>query len=215
MEADLRESPVVPASPSPGIAPPSGVPEGYESDVVLKNGSTLHLRPVRPDDAPRLMAFMRGLSPDSLYLRFMGMPHLDLAQAESLANVDYENDFALVGETRAGIIALGHFFRDPTRPDRAEAAFTVADALHGLGIGTSLLDRLARVAVSRGIQTFEASVLARNRKMAAVFVDFGFEVKQTDLLKQIIFRLANPEENRAITRTLAVEIQAQLIEEAS
>jgi len=45
--------------------------------------------------------------------------------------------------------------------------------------------------------------------------DVGFEVKQIDLLKQIIFRLANPEENRAITRTLAVEIQAQLIEEAS
>ena len=45
--------------------------------------------------------------------------------------------------------------------------------------------------------------------------DVGFEVKQTDLLKQIIFRLANPEVNRTITRTLAVEIQAQLIEEAS
>lgn len=179
MEADLPESPLPHPSPSPGIAPLSAVPEGYESDVVLKNGSTLHLRPVRPDDAPRLMAFMKGLSPESLYLRFLGMPHLDLSQAESLANVDYENDFALVGETRAGIIALGHFFRDRKRPERAEAAFAVADALHGLGIGTSLVDRLARIAVGRGIQTFEASVLARNRKMTAVFVDFGFEVKRT------------------------------------
>ena len=84
MEADPRELPVSHPSPSSGIAPlfpgpEGGVPEGYESDVVLKNGSTLHLRPVRPDDAPHLMAFMQGLSPESLYLRFMGMPHLDLS----------------------------------------------------------------------------------------------------------------------------------------
>jgi acetyl coenzyme A synthetase (ADP forming)-like protein len=178
MEADLRESRASEPPRLPETAPASAGPERYESDVVLKNGSTLHLRPVRPDDAPHLLAFVQGLSPESLYLRFLGVSNFDLSRAEHLARVDYENDFALVGETREGIIALGHFFRDPKRSDRAEAAFAVADALHGQGIGTSLLDRLARVAREMGIRTFEAEVLPYNRKMIDVFVDSGFDIRQ-------------------------------------
>jgi acetyl coenzyme A synthetase (ADP forming)-like protein len=178
MEPDLSKSPS--AGPLPSLAPEPGAlaPERFETDVVLKNGSTLHLRPVRPEDAPRLLEFIRGLSAESLYLRFLSVPNLDLARAEYLAQVDYSNQFALVGETRHGIVALGHFFRDPKRPDRAEAAFAVADALHGLGIGTSLLDRLARVALEMGIRTFEAEVLPYNRKMIDVFVSSGFDVRQ-------------------------------------
>ena len=177
MEADLRESPACePLLPAASPAP--FPPEDSESDVVLKNGSTLHLRPVRPEDAPRLLRFVQGLSPESLYLRFLGSTPFDLSRAQYLSRIDYENDFALVGETRDEIVALGHFFRDPKRPDRAEAAFAVADLLHGQGIGTSLLDRLARIARERGIRTFQADVMARNRKMTEVFLDSGFDVKQ-------------------------------------
>jgi acetyl coenzyme A synthetase (ADP forming)-like protein len=190
MEADLRELRASRRGRSPGTTPASAVPESYESDVVLKNGSTLHLRPVRPDDAPRLLSFVQRLSPESLYLRFLGALRFDLSRAEYLSRVDYENDFALVGETREGIVALGHFFRDPKRPERAEAAFAVADALHGQGIGTSLLDRLARIAREKGIQTFEAQVLARNRKMIDVFVDSGFDVQQRAEAGVISFELS-------------------------
>jgi len=178
MEPDLSKSPSAGPLPSPAPEPGTLASDRYETDVVLKNGSTLHLRPVRPEDAPRLLEFIRGLSPESLYLRFLSVPNVDLARAEYLAQVDYANQFALVGETRHGIVALGHFFRDPERPDRAEAAFAVADALHGQGIGTSLLDRLARVALEMGIRTFEAEVLPYNRKMIDVFVSSGFDVRQ-------------------------------------
>jgi acetate---CoA ligase (ADP-forming) len=161
-------------APKGAVAPP----ERNESDVVLKNGSTLHLRPVRPEDAPGLLEFFRGLSPESLYLRFLGVLPFDLARAENLARVDYERQFGLVGETRQGIVALGHFHRDLEVPERAEVAFAVADALQGQGIGTSLLDRLARVAREMGIKTFVAEVLPYNRKMIEVFVDSGFAVRQ-------------------------------------
>jgi len=190
MEADLRERRVSGRRHS-RVVPPSAVSlQRYESDVVLKNGSTLHLRPVRPDDALRLLSFVQRLSPESLYLRFLGAPRFDLSRAEYLVRLDYENDFALVGETREGIVALGHFFRDPKRPDRAETAFAVADALHGQGIGTSLLDRLARIAREKGIQTFEAEVLARNRKMIDVFVDSGFDVQQRTEAGVVSFELS-------------------------
>ena len=88
--------------------------------------------------------------------------------------MDYENQFALVGEATDGILAVGRFYRDPKHPDRADVAFTIADALQGQGIGTSLLERLA----SKGITTFEADVLPANQEMLEVFVNSGFEMSQ-------------------------------------
>jgi acetyl coenzyme A synthetase (ADP forming)-like protein len=189
MEADLRDAR---ASVRPSLAPvpAAAAAERYASDVVLKNGSTLHLRPVRPGDAPALLRFIQGLSPESLYLRFLGVASFDLARAEYLARVDDESAFALVGETREGIVAIGHFYRDPKNPERAEAAFAVADALHGQGIGTTLLDRLARVAREIGIQTFVAEVLPYNRKMIEVFADSGFDVKQRAEAGVVSFELS-------------------------
>ncbi len=159
--------------------PPAGYPAQEESDVVLKSGSTLRLRPIKPEDAPALLAFYKRLSPDSLYFRFFSVPQLNVKKAESVCQVDYQNTFALVGETAGRIVAVAHFFRNDKRPERAEAAFTVEDALQGQGIGTRLLERLAEIARSRGIQIFEAEVLAQNRRMIGVFRNCGFELKQT------------------------------------
>jgi acetyl coenzyme A synthetase (ADP forming)-like protein len=153
-------------------------PAQEECDVVLKSGSTLRLRPVRPEDAAELLAFYRRLSPDSLYFRFFSAPQLDVKKAESVCDVDYENTFGLVGETGGRIVAIGHFFRNSAHPERAEAAFAVEDALHGQGIGTRMLERLAEIGRARGIQTFEADVLSQNRKMIGVFRSAGFELTQ-------------------------------------
>jgi acetate---CoA ligase (ADP-forming) len=163
----------------PAADAPAGYPAQEESDVVLKSGSTLRLRPIRPEDAPALLAFYGRLSPDSLYFRFFSVPTLNVKKAESVCQVDYQNTFALVGESGGRIVAVGHFFRNKERPERAEAAFTVEDALQGQGIGTRLLERLAEIARARGIQIFEAEVLAQNRRMIGVFRNCGFELKQT------------------------------------
>jgi acetyl coenzyme A synthetase (ADP forming)-like protein len=175
---EVVQSETRPSAPSSKAREPVAVPEGYASDVVLRNGSTLRLRPVVAADAPAVLRFLQGLSPESQYFRFLGAATFDLARAEHLARVDYENAFALVGETREGIVAIGHFYRVPGQPDRAEAAFAVADALHGQGIGTTLLDRLARAARAAGIRIFLAEVLLRNQKMIDVFVDSGYDVEQ-------------------------------------
>jgi GNAT superfamily N-acetyltransferase len=157
---------------------------------VLKNGSTLHLRAVEQEDAPALLEFSKRLSRESLYLRFFSAPNFDLAKAQYLARVDCENQFALVGETREGIVALGHFYRDPKSPDRAEVAFAVADSLHSQGIGTTLLERLARIAREKGITTFVADVLPQNRKMTDVFRDSGFAVTQKAEVGVVHFELS-------------------------
>src|SRR5215471_4249062 len=160
------------------VKSPPVYPAHEESDVVLKSGSTLRLRPIRPEDAPELLAFYKRLSPDSLYFRFFSIPRLDIKKADSVCDVDYENTFGLVGESAGRIVAVAHFYRFPSHPDRAEAAFTVEDELQGQGIGTRLLERLAEIGRARGIQTFEADVLEQNRRMIGVFRGAGFELKQ-------------------------------------
>src|SRR5512143_500153 len=160
------------------VKTPPVYPAHEESDVVLKSGSTLRLRPIRPEDAPELLAFYKRLSPDSLYFRYFSIPRLDIKKAETVCDVDYESTFALVGETAGRIVAVAHFYRKPSDPERAEAAFTVEDALQGQGIGTKLLERLAEIGRARGIRAFEADVLAHNRRMIGVFRGAGFELKQ-------------------------------------
>jgi acetyl coenzyme A synthetase (ADP forming)-like protein len=164
--------------PSQDPVPVPPYPAHEERDVVLRSGATVRLRPIRPSDAPALLRFYRRLSPNSLYFRFFSLPALDEAKADDFCRIDYDDVFALVCEAGGGLVAIAQYFRFPGRPDRAEAAFTVDDALQGQGIGTRLLERLAEIARTHGITTFEAEVMDDNRRMLGVFRNCGFEIAE-------------------------------------
>jgi RimJ/RimL family protein N-acetyltransferase/predicted CoA-binding protein len=158
---------------------PSFYPAGYESDIVLRDGSTLRLRPIRPDDARGLMELHHRLSPRSVYFRFFSpIPELTDERAISLATVDYRDSFALVGELAGRIVAVSRFYRDPEAPNRAEVSFVTEDALQGRGIATRMLERLAEIARLLEVTVFEAYVMGENRKMMDVFIRSGFEVSR-------------------------------------
>ena len=150
----------------------------FESDVVLRDGSTLRLRPVRPDDASGLRDLYARLSPESLYLRFHGIPLSVSAEADRLASADPSREFVLVAEAAGRVSGVATYIRDPKVHDRAEAAFAVADVLHGKGVGTKMLEALADAARANGVHTFDAYVLHDNDRMMRVFLDSGFEVQQ-------------------------------------
>src|SRR5512144_1249479 len=81
--------------------PPGAVapyPEGDASDATLKDGTRVHLRPIRQDEGPRLLELYDRLSPESLYFRFFAVPDKDRTKADYLAHVDYVNRYALVAE---------------------------------------------------------------------------------------------------------------------
>jgi len=146
------------------------------TDVVVRDGSTVCLRPFEERDLDQLRQFLRSLSPASLYFRFLGLPSLNAEQVRGLTTAGGRAAASLVAESCGRIVAFAGFYKDPTALDRAEVAFAVADALHGHGIGTRLLERLAAIARDQGITTFDAYVMGDNRRMLDVFRDSGFAV---------------------------------------
>jgi acetyl coenzyme A synthetase (ADP forming)-like protein len=152
-----------------------GYPAHREADVVLRDGSTVLVRPVRPDDGPALRAFLTGLSEEARWLRFFaGTADLERA-AELAADVDHHDRFGLVALHEGAVIGHAVFLR--TAPDRAECAFAVADAFQGRGLGTILLGQLAEAAAQNGVRIFDADVLPQNHRMVRVFRDSGFPIE--------------------------------------
>lgn len=150
----------------------------YTADVVLRDGSTLHLRPVRPDDDVKLLEMLRQMSSQALYYRFMAVPRVDLARAAALTKADFDRQYVLAGECAGAIVAIAGYYVNDTSPHCAEVAFAVADAWQGRGIGTRLLECLAEIGRRRDIRTFDAYVLGENRRMMDVFLESGFTAAQ-------------------------------------
>jgi acetyl coenzyme A synthetase (ADP forming)-like protein len=146
-------------------------------DVILRDGSTLRLRPPESADAEAVLAFFAGLSDESVYLRFHGFPSLSPELVAPFLDPDWSDRGALVGTLGEGaderVVALASFVR-LRDPSSAEVAFAVADELQGYGIATRLLEQLAERAAVVGIETFIAEVMPVNRAMLGVFEDAGF-----------------------------------------
>ena len=157
----------------------------YSVNEVLKDGTRVAIRAIRPADGTRLAEAFRLLEKDSIYTRFFnfrGDP--SDAEIERAVNVDFVREVALAvttetvrGET---IIATGRYFAiDAPGIERpAELAFVVEEDFQGRGIASRLLAHLAALARSQGLTQFEADVLSQNSPMLAVFKRCGFPVRQ-------------------------------------
>ena len=168
-------------------------PVEWEADVVLRDGSTTHVRPIRPDDAVALQRFQMAQSERSTYLRFFAalqrIPERLLTQ---LVTVDHVRRTALVavrpgtvqgaeGTDRAeDVVGVARYDVIDDKPGHrtAEVAFNIADELQGQGLGSVLLEHIAAAARERGVHRFIAEVLPQNRAMLGVFREAGYDVEQ-------------------------------------
>jgi len=154
---------------SRGILAPQDYPRALERFLPLRNGETLRIRPIRPDDEPRLAALYDRLSRQTAYQRFFTvMRHLPPDWFHYFANVDYRRRLALVAEreTVAGIEVVGVGRYEPTDEEgTAEVALVLEDGYQGQGLGAVLLDAVVRAGAERGLQRFRAHVLADNQRM--------------------------------------------------
>jgi acetyl coenzyme A synthetase (ADP forming)-like protein len=127
--------------------------------------------------------FLDALSAESRYLRFHGFAGLDEELLSSFVDPDWVERGALVAalsdaDDEERIVALASYAR-LRDVGAAEVALAVADGQHGRGIGTRLLEQLARRARGSGISSFVASVLSGNAAALALFAEAGFELERT------------------------------------
>lgn len=170
--------------------PVAPYPAHWEADVVLSDGATAHLRPIRPDDADRLVEFYGRVSDDSKYFRFFApYPTLSPRDVETFTQVDHTDRVALIVLTGDEMIAVGRYERIDA--GQAEVAFLVEDDHQGRGVGSVLLEHLAQAARERGIGRFVAEVLPHNHKMITVFSEAGYTIasRLTDGIVHVEFEI--------------------------
>lgn len=148
-------------------------PKHWSAYVVMSNGRTCKIRPIRESDKDDLDEFFESLSGESIYMRYFE-ENRDLAKRDAarLVKADHSTVVALVAIAKGQIVGIGNY----DRLDQAEAeiAFAVRDSYQGMGLGALLLEHLAAVARERGVRRFRAEVLAANRKMLGTFESSGY-----------------------------------------
>jgi acetyltransferase len=150
----------------------------------LRDSTLVKIRPIRPDDAPRLQALAARLSPESIYLRFMTRRTTLLdEEAQRMASVDYQTQMALVAtsENEENILAVARYTVLPAEPSVAEAGIIVEDAYHGKGLATALLLRLLDYARAHGIRSILAIFHQSNNAIMHLIQESGLLVESKKL----------------------------------
>jgi acetyltransferase len=150
-------------------------------DVTLRDGTVLHVRPIRPEDAELELAFVNGLSEQSRYYRFFYRLHeLTPAMLARFTQVDYDREMALVavddGTPDRPMRSFAGVARYTANPDgeSAEFAIVVGDAWQGRGVAGLLMLHLIDCARRRGLSRLEGAVLRANAKMRRFCEALGF-----------------------------------------
>ncbi len=169
----------------PAIRP---YPSQYELAFETKAGRPVEMRPIRPEDEPLMVEFHRGLSSESVYMRYFSAVGFNARTAHNrlirVCHVDYDRDIALVvtNEKDDGaeeIIAAGRLTKEHGR-NSAEYAILVSDLWHGQGIGTMLLKQLIEVGKQEKLDRIVAYILPNNGGMRKVSERLGFKFKMED-----------------------------------
>jgi acyl-CoA synthetase (NDP forming)/GNAT superfamily N-acetyltransferase len=144
-------------------------------DALAADGAIIAIRPVVAADAPALQALYQRGTLASLRSRFFSVPGHDTVPREvaRLTRPASRDHAVLVAEERADLVGVASYERDTHDDLRAEFAVFVADAEHGRGIGTLLLEHLAERARRSGIVELTGDVLAGNAAMLRVATDIA------------------------------------------
>ena len=148
------------------------------SYALLSDGSTVEIRPARPEDADDIRQMHLQMSPDNAYFRFFSFsPQAPGREALRLTRPGGPDHAALLARLEGDLIGVASY--EPTsRPGVAEIAFAVSDEMHGRGVATLLLEHLVSLARQRRLTAFAAETLPENVAMQRVFADAGLPVER-------------------------------------
>ena len=163
-------------------------PASQQQQWPLKGGSLATVRPIRPDDAEMLQAFVRGLSPESRYFRFASsINELPEHVLSRFTLIDYDREMALVAmvqepppggaaageEGREKVIGVSRYITNPDG-ESCEFSLVVADEYKGQGLGSRLMNAIIEQARSKGLSEIMGMILTNNAPMLRLMKDLGF-----------------------------------------
>ncbi|MBL8227141.1 MAG: GNAT family N-acetyltransferase [Bryobacterales bacterium] len=169
--------------PKPAIRP---YPVEYVDTWKMKNGESVIIRPIRPEDEPLLAGFHETLSERTVYFRYLSALKLSTRIAHDrlvrICFIDYARQMALVVEHENRVIAVGRLYKDSQAYARgrreAEFALVVSDHAQGQGIGKELLRRIIDIARKEGVEMLFGEISAENQTMQAICRSMGFRISR-------------------------------------
>jgi GNAT superfamily N-acetyltransferase len=173
--------------------------------IRLPSGEEIALRPLTREDEAGILHALREMSSESRMRRFLSPLGDAEMLAKKLVDVDQVRHVAIVAvlessdlKTERGV-GVARFICLADEPTVAEAAVSVADDMQRRGLGRVLLNRLVRVAQSRGITTFRAEVLKSNEPVLAVLKQAGATIREeTDASIVFDVNLVGPAEDASL-----------------
>ncbi len=172
-----------------GVAAPrhliiSPYPNQYESDWLLKDGTPVLIRPMKPEDEPLVEDLLDNCSDQTLYFRYFRVikswPHEALVR---FTQNDYDREIGLaaIGQPPGPevMMGVGRLVATPER-DSAEFAVIVADPWQGKGLGPQLITRVIDIARDFGVQVLSGEILAENQPMLDLVKKLGFEIRKCE-----------------------------------
>jgi acetyltransferase len=157
-------------------------PAHLSTTIQLNDGTDIVIRPIRPEDAEMEQQFVRNLSPEAKYFRFMNaLQELSQEMLVRFTQIDYYNEMALIAvkpgdpvEEQIGVV------RYTTNLDQktCEFALVVSDAWQGYGIGYQLMQKLMEIARDRGLERMEGQVLGNNTRMLTLMKSLNFSIER-------------------------------------
>jgi acetyltransferase len=155
-------------------------PAHLVSEWTAPNGVRLTVRPIRPEDAEIERDFVRQLSPEARYYRFMStMRELSPQTLARFTQIDYDREMALIAVVarngRAEEVGVARYVTNPDGTS-CEFAIVVADEWQEHGLGHHLMSQLIEIARSRGLATMSGDILAVNQPMLAFVANLGFAI---------------------------------------
>ena len=155
-------------------------PKKYETTTTLADGKKIFYRPIKPADEDLMRDMFYSLSEKSIYLRFFSrLREMNHQRVQPFVSIDYKNELAIVSTVQESsgekIIAVGRYIKNPGS-STAEVAFLVRDQWHHKGLGTFLMEYLARIAKENGLTGFTSEVLHENKDMLQVIYKSPYKV---------------------------------------
>jgi len=173
LDARIRIQPAESAAP-PAIRP---YPEHLVHRAVLDDGTTVSIRPIRPEDEPGIAEMMARSSTEDLRLRFFApIRQLSHESAARLTQIDYGREMAFVAVEDGELLGVSRLAEDP-EGETAEFAVMVRSDRQKRGLGEQLMGDLIAYARDRGIAILHGTVMTENRRMLALCGKLGFARK--------------------------------------